>query len=57
MELVIKIKDREYVLSKLEYNTQDTEEIKGIQSLEDYKMLQPYGKYYVLTDLNVMIVR
>ena len=53
VELVIKIKDREYVLSKLEYNTQDTEEIKGIQSLEDYKMLQPYGKYYVLTDLNV----
>ena len=53
VELVIKIKDREYILSKLEYNTQDTEEIKGIQSLEDYKMLQPYGKYYVLTDLNV----
>ena len=53
VELVIKIKDREYILSKIEYNTQDTEEIKGIQSLEDYKMLQPYGKYYVLTDLNV----
>jgi len=27
VELVIKIKDREYVLSTLEYNTQDTEEI------------------------------
>ena len=53
VELAIKIKDREYVLSELEYNTQDTEEIKGIQSIDDYKMLQPYGKYYVLTDLYV----
>ena len=28
VELVIKIKDREYVISELEYNTKDTEEIK-----------------------------
>ena len=53
VELAIKIKDREYVLSELEYETDGAEEIKGIQSIDDYKMLQPYGKYYVLTDIYV----
>ena len=48
VELVIKIKDREYVLSELEYNTQDTEEIKGIYNKEDFLEIQQRGHYIVL---------
>ena len=54
VELVIKIKDREYVLSKLEYNTQDTEEIKGIYTKEDFLEIQPRGNYIVLNDINII---
>ena len=53
VELVIKIKDREYVLSELEYNTQDTEEIKGIYNKEDFLELQPKGHYIVLGDIDL----
>ena len=53
VELVIKIKDREYVLSKLEYNTQDTEEIKGIYNKEDFLEIQPRGHYIVLGDIDL----
>ena len=54
VELVIKIKDREYVLSELEYNTQDTEEIKGIYNEQDYLEIQPKGHYIVLNNLNLV---
>ena len=53
IELVIKIKDREYVLSELEYNTQDTEEIKGIYNKEDFLEIQPRGHYIVLGDIDL----
>ena len=54
VELVIKIREREYVLSELEYNTQDTEEIKGIYSTEDFLEIQPRGNYIVLNDINLL---
>ena len=53
VELVIKINDREYVLSELEYNTQDSEEIKGIYNKEDFLEIQPRGHYIVLGDIDV----
>ncbi len=53
VELVIKIKDREYILSELEYNTQDTEEIKGIYNKEDFLEIQPRGHYIVLGDIDL----
>ena len=54
VELVIKIKDREYVLSELEYDTQDTEEIKGIYNKEDFLEIQPRGHYIVLGDIDLL---
>ena len=53
VELVIKLRDREYVLSELEYNTQDTEEIKGIYNKEDFLEIQPRGNYIVLGDIDL----
>ena len=53
VELVIKIRDREYVLSEVEYNTQDTEEIKGIYNKEDFLEIQPRGHYIVLGDIDL----
>ena len=53
VELVIKIKDREYILSGLEYNTQDTEEIKGIYNKEDFLEIQQRGHYIVLGDIDL----
>ena len=53
VELVIKLRDREYVLSELEYNTQDTEEIKGIYNKEDFLEIQPNGHYIVLGDIDL----
>ena len=53
VELVIKIKDREYILSELEYNTQDSEEIKGIYNKEDFLEIQPRGHYIVLGDIEL----
>ena len=53
IELVIKIREREYVLSELEYNTQDTEEIKGIYNKEDYLEIQQKGYYIILGDIDL----
>ena len=52
VELAIKIKEREYALSKLEYNTQNAKEIKGIYNEQDYLQIQPKGKYIILNDLD-----
>ena len=52
VELVINIRDREYVLDEVEFNTNNSEEIKGIYTLEDYQKIQPEGKYIVLNDLD-----
>ena len=53
VELAVKIKEREYILSSFEYDTKETDEIKGIYTLEEFKIIQPYGKYYVLDDLKI----
>ena len=53
IQLVIKIKDREYVLSELEYNTDKAKEIKGIYSVEDFKEIQPNGNYILLNELDL----
>ena len=53
VELVIKVNDREYTISSLEYNTKDTEEIKGIYNKEDYLEIQPRGHYIVLGDIDL----
>ena len=51
MELIVKIRDREYILSKFEFNTKEGE-ILGITSVEEYKTIQPEGNYIVLNDLD-----
>ena len=53
VELVVKIRDREYVLSKIEYSTKDTEEIKGIYTKEDFLEIQQRGNYIVLNDIDL----
>ena len=53
VELTIKIKEREYVLSSLEYNTKETEEIKGIYTKEDFLEIQPRGNYIVLNNIDL----
>ena len=53
VKLSVKIRDREYILSELEYNTQDTEEIKGIYTVEEFREIQPKGHYIVLKDINL----
>ena len=53
VELAIKIRDREYIISELEYNTRDTEEIKGIYNKEDFLEIQPRGHYIVLGDIDL----
>ena len=53
VELVIKVNDREYTISSLEYNTKDTEEIKGIYNKEDFLEVQPRGHYIVLGDIDL----
>jgi len=52
IQLSIKIKEREYLISEIEYSTKETEEIKGIYSIEDFLEIQPNGNYIVLNDLD-----
>ncbi len=52
VELTVKVKNREYILNFLEFNTNNSEEIKGIYSIEDYLKIQPEGKYIVLNNLD-----
>ena len=51
MELIVKIRDREYILSTFEFNTKEGE-ILGIASVEEYKDIQPEGNYIILNDLD-----
>ena len=51
MELIVKIRDREYILSTFEFNTKEGE-ILGISSVEEYKDIQPEGNYIILNDLD-----
>ena len=57
VELVINIRDREYVLDEIAFNTNNSEEIKGIYTLEDYQKIQPEGKYIVLNDLDLTTIK
>ncbi len=52
IQLSIKIKEREYLISEIEYSTKETEEIKGIYNIEDFLAIQPSGNYIVLNDLD-----
>ena len=51
LELIVKIREREYVLSSFEFDTKNGE-ILGISSKEEYLDIQPEGNYIVLTDLD-----
>ena len=53
IELIIKIKEREYILSTQNFSTENAKEIKGIQNKEEYLEIQPEGNYIVLTDLEI----
>ena len=53
IELLIKVKERYYSISSVEFETDEGKEIKGIFSLEDYFEIQPNGNYIVLTDLDM----
>ena len=52
IKLSIKIKEREYLISEIEYSTKEMEEIKGIYNVQDFLEIQPYGNYIVLNDLD-----
>ena len=51
LELLVKIRDREYILSTFEFNTSQGE-ILGITNKEEYRDIQPEGNYIVLNDLD-----
>ena len=51
LELAVKIRLRDYVISTFEFNTKNGE-ILGITNLQEYKDIQPEGNYIVLNDLD-----
>ena len=51
IELLVKVRDREYILSTFEFNTRQGE-ILGITNEEEYRDIQPEGNYIVLNDLD-----
>lgn len=51
LELVVKIRVRDYVISTFEFNTKSGE-IFGISNIKEYKDIQPEGNYIVLNDLD-----
>ena len=53
IELLIKIRDRYYILDTIEFKTQSGEEIKGISSKEEFLEIQPRGNYIVLNDIDL----
>ena len=53
VELAIEIRNREYVLSEVTFNTDKAKEIKGIYTVEDFKEIQPNGNYIVLNTLDL----
>lgn len=50
IELGIKIRDRYYALNDFELSTDD--EVLGIESTDDWAIIEPYGRYIVLNDLD-----
>ena len=51
LELAVKIRLRDYVISAFEFNTKNGE-ILGISTVAEYKNIQPEGNYIVLNDLD-----
>ena len=51
LELLVKVRNREYTLSTFEFNTSQGE-ILGITNEEEYRDIQPEGNYIVLNDLD-----
>ena len=52
-DLVIKINGREYILDSQEFSTENDKEIKGINSVEEYRnIINPEGSYIVFCDLD-----
>jgi len=51
IELLVKIRDRNYTITTAEFNTKEGE-IKGITTEEEYKEIQPEGNYIVLNNLD-----
>ena len=51
MELIVKIRDREYILAIFEFNTKNGE-ILGISNEQEYLYISPVGNYIILNDLN-----
>ena len=53
-DLVIKINGREYVLDSQKFSTENDEEIKGINSRDEYlNVINPEGNYIVFCDLDL----
>ena len=51
LELVVKMRLRDYVISTFEFNTKNGE-ILGISNIEEYKNIQKEGNYIILNDLD-----
>ena len=51
LELVVKIRLRDYVISTFKFNTKNGE-ILGISNIEEYIEIQPEGNYIILNDLD-----
>jgi len=51
LELSVKIRLRDYVISTFEFDTKNGE-ILGISTIEEYKEIQPEGNYIVVSDLD-----
>ena len=52
IELLVKIRDRFYILDYYELEIEAEKEIKAIRNEEEYREIQPYGEYIVVNDLN-----
>ena len=53
LELLVKIRERYYIIDDLEIEVEEDTEIKAIRNLEEYKEIQPYGQYVVVNDLDM----
>ena len=52
LELTVEIKEREYILDNIEFDTKNEREIKGITSIDQWFTINPEGNYILLTDLD-----
>lgn len=53
LELIVKIRERYYIIDDLEIEVEEDTEIKAIRNLEEYREIQPYGQYVVVNDLDM----